>query len=126
MVEVDNKLDKEKIKKENKIKKANFYDIMHDPEYFERYKDREGIEGKDFFICIDCGYIPKSKIDTEQTKFLDTHCKCGAAVILASFPLEELEVMENDKIEMQRYRIFCEAFDKGDMRSIIGMGLSKA
>ncbi len=52
---------------------------------------------------MDEGYIPKSKIDNEQTKFLDMHCKCGAA-ILATFGTKELELLENDRIELQRYR----------------------
>lgn len=87
---------------DNKKNKVNFYDIMHNPDYFEINDD---INGKDFFICIACGYIPKGKIDTEQTKFLDMHCKCGSAAILSSFGFEELEKMENDKIELQRYRM---------------------
>ena len=91
---------------ENNKNKVNFYDIMNDPAYFEMTEN-----GKDFFICIDCGYIPKSKIDTEQTKFLDTHCKCGAAVILASFEFEELEKMVNDGIELQRYKMLCQSAD---------------
>ena len=93
---------------DNKKNKVNFYDIMNDPAYFEMTKDGQG---KDFFICIDCGYIPKSKIDTEQTKFLDIHCKCGAAVILASFEFEELEKMVNDGIELQRYKMLCRSED---------------
>lgn len=93
-------------KGENKKNKVNFYNIMNDPDYFEINND---INGKDFFICIDCGYIPKNKIDTEQTKFLDTHCKCGAAVVLASFGFEELEKMENDRIELLKYKMMCQS-----------------
>lgn len=85
--------------------KVNFYDIVNNPDYYERTEDGQG---KDFFICIDCGYIPKSKIDTEQTRFLDAHCKCGAAVILATFSNEELEFMKNDIIESRKYGMLCE------------------
>lgn len=90
----------------NKKNKVNFYDIVNDPDYFERTEDGQA---KDFFVCTDCGYIPKSKIDTEQTKFLDTHCKCGDPVILATFSLEELDFMEHDRIESRRYGMCCEA-----------------
>ncbi len=85
--------------------KVNFYDIVNNPDYYERTEDGQG---KDFFICIDCGYIPKSKIDTEQTKFLDTHCKCGVAVVLATFSNDELEFMINDMIESRKYGMLCE------------------
>lgn len=91
---------------ENNKNKVNFYDIMNNLAYFEMTEN-----GKDFFNCIDCGYIPKSKIDTEQTKFLDIRCKCGAAVILASFEFEELEKMVNDCIELQRYKMLCQLSD---------------
>lgn len=90
----------------NKKNKVNFYDIVNNPDYYERTEDGKA---KDFFVCADCGYIPTSNIDTEQTKFLDTHCKCGAPVILATFSLEELDFMENDRIESQRYGMMCEA-----------------
>ena len=92
--------------KDNKKVKVNFYDIMHNPDYFEINKD---ISGKDFFVCIDCGFIPKNKIDTEQTKFLDMHCKCGCPAILASFGFEELENMENDRVELIKYRRMCQS-----------------
>jgi hypothetical protein len=86
--------------------KVNFYDIVNDPDYFDITDDGKG---KDFFICAKCGYIPKSKIDTEQTKFLDMHCKCGCPAILATFSLEELDFMINDKIESERYGNLCES-----------------
>jgi hypothetical protein len=91
---------------DNKKNKVNFYDIVNNPDYFDMTDD---VQGKDFFICSNCGYIPKSKIDTEQTKFLDMHCKCGSAAILATFSLEELDFMINDKIESRRYGMLCEA-----------------
>jgi hypothetical protein len=90
----------------NKKNKVNFYDIVNNPDYYEKTEDGKG---KDFFICTDEGYVPKSKIDAEQTKFLDTHCTCGAAVILATFSLEELDFIETDRIEARRYGMLCEA-----------------
>jgi hypothetical protein len=90
----------------NKKNKVNFYDIVNNPDYYERTEDGQA---KDFFICIDCGYIPKSKIDIEQTKFLDMHCKCGAPAILATFSLEELDFMEHDRMESLKYGRLCEA-----------------
>lgn len=90
----------------DKQNKVNFFDIVNNPDYYERTEDGQG---KDFFVCANCGYIPKSKIDTEQTRFLDTHCKCGAPVILATFSLEELDFMKNDRIESRRYGMMCEA-----------------
>lgn len=90
----------------NKKKNVNFYDIVNNTDYYEKTEDGKG---KYFFICIDEGYIPKSKIDTGQIKFLDTHCICGAAVILATFDLEELDFIENDRIEARRYGMLCEA-----------------
>lgn|SRR3990167_1744310 len=90
---------------DNKKNKVNFYDIVNNPDYYEKTEDRQA---KDFFICIDCGYIPKNKIDTGQTKFLDMHCKCGAPAILATFSLEDLDFMEYDRIESRRYGLLCE------------------
>ena len=89
----------------NNENKVNFYDIVNNPDYYERTEDGKA---KDFFVCANCGYIPKSNIDTEQTKFLDTHCKCGAPVILATFSLEELDFMEHDRIESRSYGVLCE------------------
>lgn len=91
---------------DNKKNKVNFYDIVNNPDYFEKTEDGQA---KDFFVCASCGYIPKSKIDTEQTKFLDMHCKCGEPAILVTFSLEELDFMENDRIESRRYGMLCEA-----------------
>jgi hypothetical protein len=91
---------------DNKKNKVNFCDIVNNPEFYDRTDDEQG---KDFFICINCGYIPKSKIDTEQTKFLDMHCKCGCPAVLATFSLEELDFIINDKIESERYGRLCEA-----------------
>ena len=85
--------------------KVNFYDIVNNPDYFEKTEDGHA---KDFFICADEGYIPKNMIDNEQTKFLDMHCKCGAPVILATFSLEELDFMVHDRIESRKYGILCE------------------
>lgn len=91
---------------DNKKNNVNFYDIVNNPDYYERTVDGQA---KDFFICADEGYIPKSKIDTGQTKFLDMHCKCGAPAILATFSLEELDFMEHDRIDSKRYGMMCEA-----------------
>lgn len=91
---------------DNKKDKVNFYDIVNDPDFFERTEDGQS---KDFFICADEGYIPKTRIDNEQTKFLDMHCKCGAPAVLATFSLEELDFMEHDRIESRRYGMLCEA-----------------
>lgn len=69
------------------IKKVNFDDIVNNPDYYEMTDD-----GKDFFVCATEGYIPKNKIDTEQTKYLDMHCKCGDPVVRKSFTSEELDL----------------------------------
>lgn len=87
--------------------RINFWDIVNNPDYYEKTDD-----GKDFFVCATERFIPKSKIDTEQTKYLDMHCKCGDPVVIASFTLEELEIMENDRIESRKYENMVRSVDR--------------
>lgn len=62
----------------------NFYDIKDNPEYYEITED-----GKDFFICSEEEFIPKNRVDWENRKYLDLHCKCGYPVVRMNYSNEE-------------------------------------
>jgi len=85
----------------SRLDEFKFHDIMHNEDYFKVFEEEP--QTRCYFLCLRCGYVPESKMDKENTKYLDLHCKCGNAVQYADITDAEIQQMMNDEFESVRY-----------------------
>lgn len=89
----------------SRIDEVKFIDIVNNKEYYEVVQDEHSLPKRYYNLCFRCGYVPMSKLDTNSTKYLDAHCKCGNPVTYADFTEEEIQLIIEKEIEREKYRI---------------------
>lgn len=85
----------------SRLDEVKFFDIIGNKDYYMILPEEP--RTRCYFICMRCGYVPESKIDKENTIYLDMHCKCGNATQYADFTEEEIDKMIEDRCISERY-----------------------